>query len=105
MVVYDVLRRSMTTTTTDLAAIPNDVLKTDCLGRIRFPAALRNELLDRFETSGMTGVEFAEFYHIKYPTFATWRQNRQRQRRQDCEQLETGSFVELAMPEAPMDRD
>jgi DNA-binding transcriptional regulator/RsmH inhibitor MraZ len=44
----------MTTTTTELTTLPAQVLKTDCKGRIRFPAKMREELLDRFERSGMS---------------------------------------------------
>ena len=93
----------MTTTTTDLATLPTEILKTDCKGRIRFPAALREELLDRFERSSMSGVEFAEFYNIKYPTFASWRQKRDRERRKAAGQTDGPGFVELALPteEAP----
>lgn len=89
------------TTTTDLAAIPNHVLQTDCLGRIRFPEPLRNELLDRFEKSGMSGAQFAEFYHIKYTTFASWRQKRDRQRRKNAGEPEPSGFMELALPADP----
>ena len=32
------------------------ILKTDALGRVRIPAARREELLDEFERSGMSGV-------------------------------------------------
>lgn len=88
----------MTTTTTDLTTVPTEILKTDCKGRIRFPAALREELLDRFERSSMSGAEFAEYYNIKYPTFASWRQKRDRERRKTAGEPETGGFIELALP-------
>ncbi len=44
---------------------------------------MREELLDRFERSGMSGVEFAAYYGIKYTTFASWRQKRDRNRKQE----------------------
>ena len=57
------------------------ILKTDALGRVKTPAARREELLDEFERSGMSGVAFAEFVGIKYQTFATWAQLRRRRRK------------------------
>ena len=57
------------------------LLKTDAVGRVRTPAARREHLLDEFERSGMSGVQFAEFVGIKYQTFATWAQLRRRRRK------------------------
>ena len=57
------------------------LLKTDALGRVRTPAARRECLLDEFERSGMSGLQFAAFVGIKYQTFATWAQQRRRRRR------------------------
>ena len=54
------------------------ILKADALGRVRTPAARREQLLDEFERSGLSGVAFAEFVGIKYQTFATWAQQRRR---------------------------
>lgn len=54
------------------------ILKTDVLGRVRTPAARREQLLDEFERSGMSGTAFAAFVGIKYQTFATWAQRRRR---------------------------
>lgn len=56
------------------------VLKTDVLRRMKTPAARREELLDEFERSGLSGKKFAALVGIKYPTFATWAQRRRRQR-------------------------
>lgn len=57
------------------------ILKTDALGRVKTPAARREQLLDEFERSGLSGVAFAEFVGIKYQTFATWAQHRRRRRK------------------------
>jgi DNA-binding transcriptional regulator YiaG len=70
----------MTTTITDLTPHSTQILKTDKRGHIQFPKQLREDLLDRFESSGMSGAEFAKFYHISYSTFATWRKKRSLQR-------------------------
>ena len=56
------------------------ILKTDVLGRVKTPAARREQLLDEFERSGLTGQKFAELTGLKYQTFATWAQKRRRQR-------------------------
>jgi hypothetical protein len=56
------------------------ILKTDVLGRIKTPRARRDELLDQFEASGLSGQKFAELVGLKYQTFASWVQKRRRQR-------------------------
>jgi len=56
------------------------ILKTDVLGRVKTPAARREQLLDEFDRSGLNGRKFAELAGIKYQTFATWAQKRRRQR-------------------------
>ena len=57
------------------------LIKTDALGRVRTPVERREHLLDEFERSGMSGVQFTEFVGIKYQTFATWAQQRRRRRK------------------------
>ncbi len=57
-----------------------EILKTDVLGRMKTPAARREQLLDEFERSGLSGQKFAEFAGLRYQTFATWVQKRRRQR-------------------------
>jgi len=57
-----------------------DLLKADVLGRVRTPLAKREEILDGFEKSGVSGSEFAELAGIKYPTLASWIQRRRRER-------------------------
>jgi hypothetical protein len=65
----------MNTTLTD-----ETILKTDMLGRVKMPLARREQLLDEFERSGLSGQKFAAVVGVKYPTFATWAQKRRRQR-------------------------
>jgi hypothetical protein len=65
------------TTTTETAP---ELLRQDCLGRVRTPRERREKLLDEYEGSGMRGPAFAAFAGIKYPTLATWRQERRRRR-------------------------
>ena len=61
-------------------AISSELLKVDALGRVRVSAWRREALLDAFESCGVSGAEFAAHIGVKYQTFATWRQQRNRQR-------------------------
>jgi len=56
------------------------ILKTDTMGRVFTPLARREQLLDEFERSGLSGAKFAALVGIKYATFAAWAQARRRQR-------------------------
>ena len=67
------------TNTTKAGEAP--LLKTDTLGRVHTPATRREQLLDEFERSGTSGIKFAELTGLKYQTFATWVQQRRRQRK------------------------
>lgn len=58
------------------------ILRTDVLGRVQTPADLREAILDEFEKSGLSGTKFARARGIKYPTFATWIQERRKVRGQ-----------------------
>jgi hypothetical protein len=44
------------------------IIKTDVLGRIKTPAARREQLIDEFERSGLSGCKFAELAGLKYKT-------------------------------------
>lgn len=65
----------MTTTKT-----PSEILPVDSKGRVRVSRERREQLLDEFERSGMTGAQFAKTVGLKYPTFAFWRQERQKRK-------------------------
>jgi hypothetical protein len=56
------------------------ILKRDALGRIGYPRARREALLDEFERSGLKGAAFARTVGISYPTFANWIQKRRHAR-------------------------
>ena len=56
------------------------LLKSDTIGRVFTPPARREQLLDEFERSGLSGAKFAALAGIKYPTFAAWAQARRQQR-------------------------
>lgn len=56
-------------------------LKTDRLGRVRLTRERREELLDEFGWSGLSGAEFAALTGVKYTTFSGWRQRRDREKK------------------------
>jgi hypothetical protein len=60
-------------------AIRDELLKVDALGRVRVSPERRDALLDAFESCGVSAMEFAAHVGVKYQTFATWRQKRNRQ--------------------------
>ena len=52
----------------------------DEAGRVRTPRDKQEALLDAFEGSGMTGMQFARHVGVKYPTLMNWVQRRRRER-------------------------
>lgn len=52
--------------------LPDEVLKTDVMGRVRTPVERREALLEEFARSGVSGKKFAALVGIKYQTFASW---------------------------------
>lgn len=65
---------------TETKAQPREeLLRSDELGRIQTSATRREQLLDEFERSGLSGKKFAALVGVKYQTFATWAQKRRRQ--------------------------
>ena len=70
------------TTTTELCKVNGELIKTDCTGRIRVSPQHREQLLNTFESSGMSGMGFAKYCGVKYSTFASWVQKRKRERNQ-----------------------
>jgi len=56
------------------------VLKADAVGRVKRSRAQREQLLDEFERSGLSGPKFAALAGIKYQTFAFWAQRRRKER-------------------------
>jgi DNA-binding transcriptional regulator YiaG len=54
------------------------IFKRDTMGRVRLPRTRREELLDEYERSGISGVQYAAYIGIKYSTLANWIQKRER---------------------------
>ncbi len=63
----------MTTTNSD-----SELIKMDCIGRVRTTAEHREALLTAYEESALSGPEFCNHHGIKYQTFATWLQKHRR---------------------------
>ncbi|MFC4992519.1 IS66 family insertion sequence element accessory protein TnpA [Rubritalea tangerina] len=63
-----------------MSADESEILKTDALGRVTVPKHKREEMLDAFEQSGMSGAEFARAHGVPTMTFASWIQKRRRAR-------------------------
>jgi DNA-binding transcriptional regulator/RsmH inhibitor MraZ len=65
--------------------IKSEILKVDRRGRVRVPRVRRNMLLDEFERCGVSARQFAERIGVRYQTFATWKQKRDRQRQAEAD--------------------
>lgn len=48
------------------------VVKSDRVGRTRYPKNYKAEVIAAYEQSGMSAAAFAEHCGIKYPTFISW---------------------------------
>jgi hypothetical protein len=68
----------MTSTLEVSGAVDGEIFKRDKMGRVRVSRARREALLNEFERGGTSGAQFADYVGIKYSTFATWIQKRQR---------------------------
>jgi hypothetical protein len=56
------------------------LIKTDGLGRMKRTREQREQILDEYERSGLSGPKFAALCGVKYQTFAFWLQRRRRER-------------------------
>jgi hypothetical protein len=65
---------------TDMIKADGMVLKTDGRGRVQTPTGRREQILDEFERSGLSGKQFAAVVGVKYPTLAMWASKRRRER-------------------------
>jgi transposase-like protein len=86
----------MTDTTTTGA-----ILVQDTLGRVRTPREKREQILDEYERSGMSGAAFAALVGVKYPTLAWWIQ----QRRKDRKSASLATAATLRWVEAVAERE
>jgi hypothetical protein len=77
-----------------------EVIKTDALGRMRTSAARRENLLNEFDKSGLSGKKFAELSGIKYQTLATWLQKRRKQGKPSVKATDTVKWLEAVVEQA-----
>jgi hypothetical protein len=70
----------MTSTLEVSGAVDGEIFKRDKMGRVRVSRARREAMLNEFERGGTSGAQFADYVGIKYSTFATWIQKRERSR-------------------------
>ena len=70
----------MTSTPPTDTATDSSILKTDTRHRVVTPPERRESLLDECERSGLSAARFAALTGLKYPTFASWVQQRRQQR-------------------------
>ena len=67
--------------------------RTGRTGRTRYTAKYKREVLDAFESSGLSGPAFARQCGIKYPTFAAWLAKRRKVARTSSRPVDRPAFV------------
>jgi len=84
---------------TSITLIENEAplipIKTDKAGRRRLSREHKEALLDAFESSSMSGAQFAKKYGLVYPTFASWVKKRRESRAGLEMATPSPDFVEL----------
>ena len=88
----------MTSTASLLSA--GEILKQDCLGRVRTPLGKRQEILAAFDGSGMSAARFAAMVGINYSTFCSWVQERNQKQGKDSALTEAVAKPHLQWIEA-----
>jgi transposase len=71
-------------------------IKRDTMGRLRVSRVRREALLDEYECSGRSGVEFAAQVGIKYSTLGNWIRERRKRKRSEKASLK-GERSEAAL--------
>jgi transposase-like protein len=85
------------TSTPQAAKLPVTV---DTRGRVRTSREQRRLILDEFERSGVSAVEFARRSGLKYSTLAGWRHRHRRSHRPG--RLRPVRLLEAVLPTAPV---
>jgi hypothetical protein len=68
-----------------------EIFKTDTRGRVRVSSERREEVLDEFERSGLSGMRFARLVGMQYATLMNWVQKRRRARVNAGQESGTGT--------------
>ena len=88
----------MTLTTLTEDESPLTPIKTDQAGRLRLSDEHKTALLDAFESSGLSGVEFSKQHGLRYPTFISW--VRKRKELTKVKAAPTCAFLEVDLSHA-----
>jgi transposase-like protein len=87
----------LVTSTPEAAKLPVTV---DTRGRVRTSREQRRLILDEFERSGVSAVEFARRSGLKYSTLAGWRHRHRRSKRPGL--VRPVRLLEAVLPTAPV---
>ena len=82
----------------------SEILKTDKMGRVRTSLERREQLLDEFEKSKLSGQKFAQLTGLKYSTFAVWVAARRRRRAAISPALPTAASQTVEWLETVIDK-
>jgi hypothetical protein len=82
----------------------SEILKTDKMGRVRTSLERREQLLDEFEKSKLSGQKFARLTGLKYSTFAVWVAARRRRRAAISPALPTAASQTVEWLETVIDK-
>ena len=70
------------------------ILSQDARGRVLVSRERRESLLEEYDRSGMSGVEFAQYVGIKYSRLAYWLQSRRRKREREKSLMKASANTE-----------
>lgn len=73
-------------TETEVPEETTSITKSARRGRRRYSAEYKQEVLDAFEASALSGPEFARHCGVRYPTFAGWVAKRRKGRERGAEE-------------------
>ena len=65
---------------TDVNETTGVIMKTDRRGRLRYTAQQKQAFLEAFESSGLSGPQFASLHGVHYQTLVSWLRKRRQAR-------------------------
>ncbi len=71
------------------------IIKADTRGRIRYTAQFKEESLEAFGKSGLSGMQFARQCGVSYPTFAAWVKKHKETRGEGARTDKVGNFSHI----------
>lgn len=80
--------------------ISGQVLKIDEAGRVQTPREKRAEIVAAYESTSMTGRQFAAYCGVKYSTLMCWAKRYRKKKRSACTEVTLGrKWVEAVVEE------